>query len=50
MRDVLNRIDLSEITRPVVAENAPTEDLLVKARDLYQAGRDEEALPNYIAS
>lgn len=45
MRDVLNRIDLSEITRPVVAENAPTEDLLVKARDLYQAGRDEEALP-----
>ena len=45
LRDVLNRIDLSEITRPAVAENAPTEDLLVKARDLYQAGRDEEALP-----
>ena len=45
LRDVLNRVDLSEITRPAVAENAPTEDLLVKARDLYQAGRDEEALP-----
>src|SRR5918993_2520286 len=45
LRDVLNRVDLSEITRPPVAENAPTEDLLVKARDLYQAGRDEEALP-----
>jgi tetratricopeptide (TPR) repeat protein len=45
LRDVLNRVDLSEITRPTVAENAPTEDLLVKARDLYQAGRDEEALP-----
>ena len=45
LRDVLNRVDLSEITRPAVAENAPAEDLLVKARDLYQAGRDEEALP-----
>jgi len=45
LRDVLNRIDLSEISRPTVAENAPAEDLLVKARDLYQAGRDEEALP-----
>ena len=45
LRDVLNRIDLSEISRPALAENAPTEDLLVKARDLYQAGRDEEALP-----
>lgn len=45
LRDVLNRIDLSEISRPPVAENAPAEDLLVKARDLYQAGRDEEALP-----
>ena len=45
LRDVLNRVDLSEISRPAVAENAPTEDLLVKARDLYQAGRDEEALP-----
>ncbi|HKO44963.1 MAG TPA: tetratricopeptide repeat protein [Pyrinomonadaceae bacterium] len=45
LRDVLNRIDLSEITRPPVAENAPAEDLLVKARDLYSAGRDEEALP-----
>ena len=45
LRDVLNRIDLSEISRPAVAENAPAEDLLVKARDLYQAGRDEEALP-----
>jgi tetratricopeptide (TPR) repeat protein len=45
LRDVLNRVDLSEITRPPIAENAPTEDLLVKARDLYQAGRDDEALP-----
>ncbi len=45
LRDVLNRVDLSEITRPAVADNAPAEDLLVKARDLYQAGRDDEALP-----
>lgn len=49
LRDVLNRDDLSEIERNVaIAANANTsgtEDLLAKARELYQAGRDDEALP-----
>ncbi|MGH9906000.1 MAG: tetratricopeptide repeat protein [Pyrinomonadaceae bacterium] len=49
MRDVLNRDDLSRLMRDqTIAANAgtsPTEDLLAKARDLYQAGRDDEALP-----
>lgn len=49
MRDVLNRDDVSDLMRKnaIAANNAAsgTEDLLAKARDLYQAGRDDEALP-----
>ncbi|MDQ2936204.1 MAG: tetratricopeptide repeat protein [Acidobacteriota bacterium] len=49
MRDVLNRDDVSDLMRKnAIAATAPgsgTEDLLAKARDLYQAGRDDEALP-----
>jgi tetratricopeptide (TPR) repeat protein len=48
MRDVLNRDDVANLRREIeIRENAGTgkEDLLAKARDLYQAGRDDEALP-----
>ncbi len=50
MRDVLNRDDISDLLRKhaIDANATPgsgTEDLLAKARDLYQAGRDDEALP-----
>jgi tetratricopeptide (TPR) repeat protein len=49
MRDVLNRDDVSDLLRKkeIEARNpgSGTEDLLAKARDLYQAGRDDEALP-----
>ncbi|HET9479688.1 MAG TPA: tetratricopeptide repeat protein [Pyrinomonadaceae bacterium] len=51
MRDVLNREEVFSLVREknITAEaNSPssaTQDLLVKARDLYQAGRDDEALP-----
>lgn len=51
LRDVLDRGEVFDLvrTRQITAEgNTPssaTQDLLVKARDLYQAGRDEEALP-----
>ncbi len=50
MRAVLNRDDISDLTRKnaIAANTSPnsgTEDLLVKARELYQAGRDDEALP-----
>ena len=49
MRDVLNRDDVSGLMRKnAIAANdqsSGTEDLLAKARDLYQAGRDDEALP-----
>jgi tetratricopeptide (TPR) repeat protein len=50
MRDVLNRNDVSDLMRKNAIEANPaassgTEDLLVKARNLYQEGRDEEALP-----
>lgn len=50
MRDVLNRDDVSDLMRKnAAAANAnagsATEDLLAKARDLYQEGRDDEALP-----
>jgi len=49
MRDVLNRDDVSDLMRKKAVaanvENSPTEDLLAKARDLYHAGRDDEALP-----
>lgn len=49
MRDVLNRADFYGLRRQkIIDEMDPstgTEDLLAKARDLYQAGRDDEALP-----
>lgn len=50
MRDVLNRDEVFNLERDkrTAEANSPssaTQDLLVKARDLYQAGRDEEALP-----
>jgi tetratricopeptide (TPR) repeat protein len=50
MRDVLNRDDVSDLMRKnaIAANTNPnsgTEDLLGKARELYQAGRDDEALP-----
>ncbi len=47
MRDVLNRDDLADLRRvnETVTTGTGKEDLLGKARDLYQAGRDEEALP-----
>jgi len=51
MRDILNRDDIFDLER-VKAINAnaespssATQDLLAKARELYQAGRDDEALP-----
>ena len=46
-RDVLNQVDLSEITRvtAIEAANANTaQEALNKIRDLYQQGRDDEAL------
>jgi tetratricopeptide (TPR) repeat protein len=50
MRDVLIRDDVSDLMRrKAVASNvdstSATQDLLAKARELYQAGRDDEALP-----
>ena len=51
MRDILNRDDLSAFEHEsALATNldsaaSPTQDLLIKARELYQAGRDDEALP-----
>ncbi len=51
MRDVLNREEVfglqreTNITAAMGSPSSTTQDLLVKARDLYQAGRDEEALP-----
>ena len=51
MRDVLNREEVfnldreKRITAEVNSPSSVTQDLLIKARDLYQAGRDEEALP-----
>jgi len=51
LRDVLNRDEVFGLIRNQQISdggNTPssaTQDLLVKARDLYQAGRDEEALP-----
>lgn len=46
-RDVLAREDIPGIVTPEGpgAPSSATQDLLTKARDLYQAGRDEEALP-----
>ena len=51
LRDVLNRDDVSDLMRKnAIAANADTsssqtQDLLAKVRELYQAGRDDEALP-----
>ena len=49
MRDVLNRDDVSDLMRKKATatnlDSSPTEDLLAKAKDLYRAGRDDEALP-----
>ena len=48
MRDVLNRDDVANLIRETtIRENvgSGSEDLLAKARGLYQAGRDDEALP-----
>jgi tetratricopeptide (TPR) repeat protein len=51
MRDVLNREEVfgldreKSITAAMGSPSSATQDLLVKARDLYQAGRDDEALP-----
>jgi tetratricopeptide (TPR) repeat protein len=49
MRDVLNRDDVSDLMRRRAAAanvdaGSPTQDFLVKARGLYQEGRDDEAL------
>jgi tetratricopeptide (TPR) repeat protein len=48
LRDSFNRSDYFEIARETKTEPADTsntQDLLAKARELYQAGRDDEALP-----
>ena len=51
MRDVLNREEVfgldreKRMTADIGSPSSATQDLLIKARDLYQAGRDEEALP-----
>ncbi|MCU1268385.1 MAG: hypothetical protein JWM21_4703 [Acidobacteria bacterium] len=48
MRDVLNLDDITDLARKnsAAADAATaTQDLLGKARELYQAGRDDEALP-----
>ena len=49
MRDVLNLDDVSDFVRSQTqatdSSAAATQDLLAKARELYQAGRDDEALP-----
>jgi tetratricopeptide (TPR) repeat protein len=51
LRDVLNRDDVFDLVRRTAeasnldTSSSATQDLLVKARELYQAGRDDEALP-----
>ena len=50
LRLVLNRDDISDLNRKIETAantnpNSGTDDLLAKARELYQAGRDDEALP-----
>jgi tetratricopeptide (TPR) repeat protein len=51
MRDVLNREEVfgldrqAKLTADAGSPSSATQDLLIKARDLYQAGRDDEALP-----
>ncbi len=44
MRDVLNRDDLTSIVPEGPATTSPSQDFLAKARELYQEGRDDEAL------
>ena len=46
-RDVLNQVDLSDLSHVKIVEEAKanrTQELLNKIRDLYQQGRDDEAL------
>jgi len=46
-RDVLNQVDLSDLSHIKIVEEAKanrTQELLNKIRDLYQQGRDDEAL------
>jgi tetratricopeptide (TPR) repeat protein len=51
LRDVLNREEVFGLIRQkpdgtgTGSPSSTTQDLLMKARDLYQAGRDDEALP-----
>lgn len=48
MRDVLNLDDIADYIRKGhenLESASATQDLLAKARELYQAGRDDEALP-----
>jgi len=50
VREVLNQDDISDLQRRMAANAeaaraASTQDMLAKARELYQAGRDDEALP-----
>jgi tetratricopeptide (TPR) repeat protein len=51
MRDVLNREEVfglkreKQLNAEAGSPSSATQDLLIKARDLYQAGRDDEALP-----
>lgn len=49
LRDTFNRSDYIDLIRHPPAEDnnagSNTQDLLIKARELYQAGRDDEALP-----
>jgi tetratricopeptide (TPR) repeat protein len=50
VREILNQDDISDLQRRMAAtaeaaRAASTQDMLAKARELYQAGRDEEALP-----
>jgi tetratricopeptide (TPR) repeat protein len=47
LRDVLDKGDLVAVINPPNDDSpsSATQDLLLKARDLYQAGRDDEALP-----
>jgi tetratricopeptide (TPR) repeat protein len=50
MRDILNIEEVVGITGsqadgPTGTPSSATQDLLMRARDLYQAGRDDEALP-----